>query len=335
FEGCRSGANLGSVRSTSAADSKVSYVCVAHGQELRIHEPREKYAGCGVPYYSEVRPGRYCGVRRTSEWEHWCRLPIFLQPGRKTICSATRGHSMDNPCRYAHRPLRLMARYIAMRPYCHGAILVTVLAAVGCSVSAQYGVKFLVDTLSGLHSADEAWLASPLLVGLIVADNLLWRVASWIASHTFVGVTGDLRRDLFRHLTGHAPSYFADRLPGTVSSRVTATSNAVFTIENMTMWNVLPPCVATLVAILWVGTVSLPLAAALAFVSAVLVCVMFRLAAAGRTVHHEFADKAAAVDGEMIDIIGNMPIVWAFGGIGREQRRFEGTVEREVSARRR
>ncbi len=49
---------------------------------------------------------------------------------------------------------------------------------------------------------------------LIAADNLLWRVASWTASFTFVGVTGDLRRDMFRHLTGHAPSYFSDRLPG-------------------------------------------------------------------------------------------------------------------------
>jgi hypothetical protein len=35
---------------------------------------------------------------------------------------------------------------------------------------------------------------------LIAADNLLWRVASWIASYTFVAVTGDLRRDLFRAL---------------------------------------------------------------------------------------------------------------------------------------
>jgi ATP-binding cassette subfamily B protein len=48
-----------------------------------------------------------------------------------------------------------------------------------------------------------------------------------------VGVTGDLRRDIFRHLTGHAPNYFSDRLPGMLTSRITATSNAVFTVENM------------------------------------------------------------------------------------------------------
>jgi ATP-binding cassette subfamily B protein len=242
---------------------------------------------------------------------------------------------MDDACRYAHRPVRFMARYVWRRPYCHAVILAAVLAAVGCSVSTQYGVKFLVDTLSGAQAASAAWFAFALLVILIVADNLLWRVAGWIASHTFVGVSGDLRRDLFRHLTGHAPSYFADRLPGTVSSRVTATANAVFMIETMSMWNLLPPCAATFVAIGWVGTISPIMAGGLAVIAAILVFTIFRLAAAGRALHHDFADKAAAVDGEMVDIIGNMPVVWAFCGIRREQSRFDGTVSREMSARRR
>jgi len=34
---------------------------------------------------------------------------------------------------------------------------VAVLAAVGCSVSAQYGVKMLVDTLSGASAANGVW----------------------------------------------------------------------------------------------------------------------------------------------------------------------------------
>jgi ATP-binding cassette, subfamily B, bacterial len=139
----------------------------------------------------------------------------------------------------------------------HASILAAVVAAVGCSVSTQYGIKFLVDALAD-HSSWEnrVWSAFGLLVVLIAADNLLWRLAGWIANPAFVGVTGDLRRDLFCHLTGHAPGYFADRLPGTLASRVTATSNAVFTIENVFVWNVLPPCAATLAAIGFVATVS-------------------------------------------------------------------------------
>ena len=120
-----------------------------------------------------------------------------------------------------------------------------------------------------------------MLVVLIAADNLLWRIASLIANFSFVGVTGDLRRDLFSHLTSHAPSYFADRLPGTLASRVTATSNAVFTTENMFVWNILPPCVATVAAIAFVGAISVPISTTLAVVAGVMIVAMFRIAAAG------------------------------------------------------
>ena len=254
-----------------------------------------------------------------------------------TFTSQPRGKNAacDDLCRYAERPLAFLFRYVRMRPSSHALILTAVLAAVACSVCTQYGVKFLVDTLSGNFFDANVWTAFVLLVSLITADNLLWRLASWVANFTFVGVTGDLRRDLFRHLTGHSPSYFADRMPGMLTSRVSATSNAAFMVENMFVWNVLPPCAATLGAIGFVLTVSLPMAACLAVVAGIMVVAMFRLAAAGRPLHHDFADKTAAVDGEMVDVITNMPLVRAFCGLGREQSRFDATIDREMTARRR
>ena len=242
---------------------------------------------------------------------------------------------MADLCDYATRPLAFIFHYVRLRPVSHAVILAAVLAAVTCSVGTQYGVKFLVDVLSN-HNAAGVWTAFLVLGSLIAADNLLWRVASWIANFAFVGVTGDLRRDLFRHLTGHSPAYFADRLPGTLTSRVTATSNAIFTAENMFMWNVLPPCAATVAAIALVRTISLPMALRPCRLSpASWSCLMFRLAAAGRPLHHDFAGKAAAVDGEMVDVVGNMPLVRAFSGFAREHRRFDATVDREMEARRR
>jgi ATP-binding cassette, subfamily B, bacterial len=241
---------------------------------------------------------------------------------------------MVDLCVYAGRPLAFIFRYARRRPLAHAVILTTVLAAVACSVGTQYGVKFLVDTLSN-HRTNAVWIAFALLGSLIAADNLLWRVAVWIANYAFVAVTGDLRRDLFRHLTGHSQGYFADRMPGTLTSRVTSTSNAVFTSENMFFWNVMPPCAATIAAIALVFTVSVPMALGLSVLSGAMVVVMFRMAAAGRPLHHDFASKAAAVDGEMTDIVGNMPLVRAFGGFRREHRRFDTTVEREMDARKR
>ena len=241
---------------------------------------------------------------------------------------------MDNLSGYANRPLPFVLRYLRRRLASHVVIFLSVVAAVACSVGTQYGVKYLVDGLSaGPSRAASVWLAFILLMSLIAADNFLWRIASWTASFTFVGVTGDLRRDIFRHLTGHAPSYFSDRLPGMLTSRITATSNAVYTVENMFVWNVLPPCMATVAAIILIGTVSLPMAAGLIVIAGAMVVAMFRLAAAGKPLHDDFADKAAAVDGEMVDVINNMPLVRAFCGLSFERDRFDATVDRELTAR--
>lgn len=243
---------------------------------------------------------------------------------------------MNDPCRWAKRPVAFLLHYVFRRKLSHALILGAVVLAVACSVSTQYGVKVLVDTLSSTARPDRSpWAPFVLLVSLIAADNLCWRVASWVASYTFVQVTGDLRRDLFRHLTAHAHSFFADRLPGVLTSRITATSNAAFAIENMFMWNVLPPCLATIGAIAFLATVNGPMAATLVVIAGVVVVIMFRFAAAGRPLHHAFADKAADVDGEMVDVVGNMALVRAFGGLVREHVRFDQTVARELSARRR
>jgi ATP-binding cassette, subfamily B, bacterial len=241
---------------------------------------------------------------------------------------------MDNLSGYVRRPFPFVLRYLRRRRAAHLVIVSAVVAAVACSVGTQYGVKNLVDSLTaGSSHANSVWLAFAFLMSLIAADNLLWRVASWTASFTFVGVTGDLRRDMFRHLTGHAPSYFSDRLPGMLTSRITATSNAVFTVENMFVWNVLPPCIATVSAILLIGTVSLAMSAGLIVIAGIMLMAMFRLAAAGKPLHDDFADKAAAVDGEMVDVISNLPLVRAFCGLSYEHDRFDATVERELDAR--
>ena len=240
---------------------------------------------------------------------------------------------MADLCAYASRPLAFIFRYVRLRPLSHAVILAAVLAAVACSVSTQYGVKYLVDVLSNRSSAG-VWTAFWLLGSLIAADNLLWRVASFVASGTFVRVTGLLRHDLFRHLTGHSPAYFSRRPAGALTSRITAMSNALFTVENMLVWNVIPPCVATIGTVFLVATVSVEMAAVLLVVGLLVMVGMYYIARAGRRLHHEFAHKAAAVDGEMTDILGNMPLVVSFDGLRREHRRFDAALGREMMARR-
>ena len=113
----------------------------------------------------------------------------------------------DDLTKYGHRTLAFLGRYVRARAAPHAAIALAVMAAVTCSVSTQYGVKRLVDALSAPLKGGNPWLAFGVVLFFIAADNLFWRVAGLVGSYTFVRVTGDIRADLFRHLTGHAPGY--------------------------------------------------------------------------------------------------------------------------------
>ena len=242
------------------------------------------------------------------------------------------GETDPRPVDVSQRPISFMLRYIRRHPVGHAVVLASVVLAVGCSIASQYSVKHLVDTLTaGQHGP--VWTAFALLAGLIAADNMLWRVGGWMASHSFVAVTGDLRRDLFHHLTGHSPAYFADRPPGTLAGRITATGNAIYTVENTFAWNVLPPLLAVAGSIAVMLTVSPLMALVLVLVSAALAWMLSVLAKRGRPLHHQYAADAAAVDGELVDVINNMPLVRAFGATMRERQRFSDRVEQEMSTR--
>ena len=134
---------------------------------------------------------------------------------------------------------------------------VAVLAAVGCAIGSQYGVKNLVDML-GRRPPDERQpvdARSALLLGLVAGDHLLWRLAGWVASYVFVAVGGDLRLELFEHLSGHGARYFADRFPGALAGRITTAANAAWTIENSLAWTTIPPATAVLSSIAVLGII--------------------------------------------------------------------------------
>jgi len=234
------------------------------------------------------------------------------------------------------RPLAFLFSYMRRHPGGHLTVLLSVIVAVTCAVSTQYGMKALIDVVaSGQQAAgNKVWMAFALLCGLVAADNLSWRVGGYAAHRTFVAVTGDIRRDLFRHLAGHAPTYFSERLPGALASRISATANAAFTVENTGSWNVLPPSLGVVLSICFIGSVNLALAGTLLAIALALGAVVFKLAQAGTERHRDYAEKAAAVDGELVDVISNFNVVRAFGATFREQKRIGGRMETEMASRR-
>ncbi len=234
--------------------------------------------------------------------------------------------------RYMTRPLAFLLHYVRQRVLAHCVVLSAVLTAVACSVGTHYALKTLVDTLSGGPGA-AAWTAFAVLAAVLAADNLLWRVGGWIAAGTFPAVTADMRADLFRHLGGHAPAFFAGRSAGALASRITATANSSYTILHNFTWHTLPPAVAVGFAIALLASVNPAMAGVLVAAAAVLGLAIAHLAARGQPLHMAYAAKAAAVDGELVDVVQNIGLVRAFASFGRERRRFERVVGSEVAHR--
>jgi ATP-binding cassette subfamily B protein len=239
--------------------------------------------------------------------------------------------------RYRTRPIGFLLHYVRRHASGHAVVLASVAIAVISAVCTQYGIKRVIDVVSlgPAGGGNGVWWAFALLCGLIAADNLTWRIAGWMAGRSFVAVTGDVRSDLFQHLSGHSPSYFADRLPGTLAGRITATSNAAFQTETTTTWNVIPPSLAVCVAIGLIGTVNPAMAAALVGVSLAMAALIYLLARKGAPLHRDYAVRAGAVDGELVDVISNMGVVRAFGATLREHAWINGKIGQEMAARRR
>jgi ATP-binding cassette subfamily B protein len=243
----------------------------------------------------------------------------------------------DTLLRYRHRPIGFLLHYVRRHAAAHAVVLGAVFAAVVFSVTSQYGLKRVIDVVSHgpAGGGGAVWGALGVLCALIAADNLTWRIGGFMAARAFVAVTGDVRSDLFLHLAGHSPSYFAERLPGTLAGRITATSNAIYQTESTMTWNVIPPSLAVCVAIVLSATVNPMIAAALVVVAGGLAALIFRLARRGTPLHRAYAARAAEVDGELVDVIANMPVVRAFGATLREHRRITADIGVEMQARRR
>ncbi|PWR22291.1 ABC transporter ATP-binding protein [Zavarzinia compransoris] len=210
-----------------------------------------------------------------------------------------------------------------------------VVGAVLCGVGTQLAMKHLVDRLAAGPAAAgaAAWGDFTVIAGFIVADNALWRVGGWASARIFVAITGEVRHDLFAHLAGHAPGFFADRMPGTLASRVSAVANTAVNLSSLVTWGVLPPVLSLIGSIAAVVTVDLGMALGLGAVAVLLAVLLYYLAGRGAHLHRDHAREAAELDGQLVDVVSNLGLVRAFGATWRERVRIGGMIGREMRTR--
>jgi ATP-binding cassette, subfamily B, bacterial len=225
--------------------------------------------------------------------------------------------------------------HIRQRLFGHLVVLLSVLAGVGCAIGSQYSVKNLVDVLGVHHPSSGAlWGAVAILLVLVAGDNLAWRLAGWVASHVFVETGGELRLRLFDHLAGHGARFFMEQFPGALAGRITTAATAAWTIENSLTWFTIPPATAVVSSIAVLAAINWHMTAVLFVIVACLGTAIAWLARRGRHLHERYAGRAAAVSGDLSDVVSNMGLVRAFTAAAREKARLSGKIGYEMQAQR-
>ena len=122
----------------------------------------------------------------------------------------------------------------------------------------RYGLKHLIDIIAAV-TRPPAVLCSL----LVAAAYPLWRVAGWAAAYTFVAVTGDIRRDLFGHLSGQCQAISPSACPARWPARASPRRPMPYSLTENTrsLGRLPPPAAAVVCSIVFIGSVNLSMAA--------------------------------------------------------------------------
>ncbi len=238
--------------------------------------------------------------------------------------------------RLPDRPVPFLLRYIRLRRYSFATLFAIIVGAASCAVAVQYGMKLIVDAMAAPDRATAPiWFPLGLFLTLIAVEQTLWRLGGWLGCRTVVATGVDLRLDLFHYLTGHPMRYFAQHFSGALGNRITQTASGVTLIFSQLTWNILPPVVDFLGAVVVLCTIDVRMAATLVVFVVIVAGLILKFGSRGRPLHQRFAEEGARTNGQLVDVVSNVWTVKAFAARDRERDRLERELGAEASAQRR
>ena len=226
-----------------------------------------------------------------------------------------------------------IAHYLRSRPLQFLVLLVLVLGASACGVGVQYGMKLMIDAMTaGVRHPQALYAALSIFIGLVAVEAVLWRLSGWLGARTTIKAGVDIRLDLFRHLAGHSMRYFQDQMGGALGHRLTSTAGAFGAVVNRMVWDIAPPCVSFVGALVLFATLDGAMTAALAGFVGVMTAGLVAFGLRGRHRHRAHARRSSEAGGELMDVINNMLAVKTFSARDRERARLADTFGDEAHA---
>jgi ATP-binding cassette, subfamily B, bacterial len=236
---------------------------------------------------------------------------------------------------FPSRPLTFLWHFIRRSPSIHAAALGSVVGAAACACVAQYGLKLIVDASSeGPASISRVWWALAVFLGLLAAESALWRAASFFGFRAILADKTAIKLDLFAHLSGHSTLYFAERMGGSLVSRISSTGDSVQQLLTLVLFTITPIFTDFCVASVMLALIDWQLVAALVAFIVLSDGLLVLLSRGGARRYLEYAGRSAQTGGELADALSNIWLIKAFSARTRELARFEHLLEAEADAHR-
>jgi ATP-binding cassette subfamily B protein len=228
------------------------------------------------------------------------------------------------PIRFWWFVMRRERKYLAVS-------ILALTIAQSVSTSTPFFIRSIIDTATnvskGVGTSSDVWFWVFVYVLAMATLFMGWRVSGFYGSKLVTRTSAAAYKILFKYLTRHSYTYFADRFAGSLSSKVTHASEGVQSLAEAFLWNYYSATLSLLLTLGYMYMTSPMIAAIFLGLILVLIPVNIKLAQYRRPHVVAYSHQATRARGYGVDAITNMTAVRQFVRGPYEEERFNEQIE--------
>jgi ATP-binding cassette subfamily B protein len=234
--------------------------------------------------------------------------------------------------RAALRPLLALKPYLLRHKGMLGASLLALLVSAGATLAVPLAVRRMIDLgFSGIDpSLIDKYFATLVGVGLVLAlaSAARFYCVNWLGER----VVADIRRDVFKHLTGLSPAFYEVTHSGEVMSRLTADTTQVKAAASTVISQALRNLLLLIGAVAMMVVTSPKLSLAVVIAIPVIILPLVAYGRSVRALSRQAQDTLAHASAYASESLGQVRVLQAFTHEKAATARFGEAVERSFAA---